>query len=114
MNASSRARILLIEDEAKTAPAVLNLGQQLFFDPRLTVDSNMSCASCHQPALYGTDALPTGRTDWLPLAKFRPPIWCGPSSRVSGSQGPGLHDRGRLKREMALSPAGAPQILNNS
>jgi hypothetical protein len=37
----------------------VNLGQQLFFDPRLTVDSNMSCASCHQPALYGTDALPT-------------------------------------------------------
>jgi cytochrome c peroxidase len=37
----------------------VNLGQQLFFDPRLTVDSNMSCASCHQPVLYGTDALPT-------------------------------------------------------
>src|SRR5258708_3916228 len=37
----------------------VKLGQQLFFDPRLTVDSNMSCASCHQPALYGTDALPT-------------------------------------------------------
>lgn len=37
----------------------VDLGQQLFFDPRLTVDSNMSCASCHQPALYGTDALPT-------------------------------------------------------
>src|SRR5260221_2822147 len=36
----------------------VKLGQQLFFDPRLTVDSNMSCASCHQPALYGTDALP--------------------------------------------------------
>jgi cytochrome c peroxidase len=37
----------------------VDLGQQLFFDPRLTVDGNMSCASCHQPALYGTDALPT-------------------------------------------------------
>jgi len=37
----------------------VSLGQQLFFDPRLTADSNMSCASCHQPALYGTDALPT-------------------------------------------------------
>jgi cytochrome c peroxidase len=36
-----------------------NLGRQLFFDPRLTVDGNMSCASCHQPAFYGTDALPT-------------------------------------------------------
>src|SRR5258708_15864639 len=37
----------------------VTLGQQLFFDPRLTVDSNMSCASCHQPALYWTDAVPT-------------------------------------------------------
>src|SRR5258708_33170755 len=37
----------------------VDLGRMLFFDPRLTVDSNMSCASCHQPALYGTDALPT-------------------------------------------------------
>jgi cytochrome c peroxidase len=36
----------------------VDLGRQLFFDPRLTVDGNLSCASCHQPALYGTDALP--------------------------------------------------------
>ena len=36
-----------------------DLGRRLFFDPRLTVDGSMSCASCHQPALYGTDALPT-------------------------------------------------------
>jgi cytochrome c peroxidase len=37
----------------------VELGRMLFFDPRMTVDGNMSCASCHQPALYGTDALPT-------------------------------------------------------
>jgi cytochrome c peroxidase len=37
----------------------VDLGRMLFFDPRLTVNGNMSCASCHQPALYGTDALPT-------------------------------------------------------
>jgi cytochrome c peroxidase len=37
----------------------VDLGRQLFFDPRLTIDGNMSCASCHQPALYGTDALST-------------------------------------------------------
>jgi cytochrome c peroxidase len=36
----------------------VQLGRMLFFDPRLTVDGNMSCASCHQPAFYGTDALP--------------------------------------------------------
>ena len=36
----------------------VDLGRMLFFDSRLTVDGNLSCASCHQPALYGTDALP--------------------------------------------------------
>jgi cytochrome c peroxidase len=36
-----------------------DLGHKLFFDARLTVDGNMSCASCHQPSFYGTDALPT-------------------------------------------------------
>jgi len=36
----------------------VELGRALFFDPRLTVDANMSCSSCHQPAFYGTDALP--------------------------------------------------------
>jgi cytochrome c peroxidase len=30
----------------------------LFFDPRLTIEGNVSCATCHQPALYGTDGLP--------------------------------------------------------
>jgi cytochrome c peroxidase len=35
------------------------LGRLLFFDPRITVDGNVSCATCHQPALYGTDGLST-------------------------------------------------------
>lgn len=34
------------------------LGRQLFFDPRLSLDGTVSCATCHRPALYGTDALP--------------------------------------------------------
>src|SRR5437868_13507794 len=47
------------------APGVISilrrqLGRLLFFDPRLTIDSNISCSSCHQPAFYGTDALPKG------------------------------------------------------
>jgi len=34
------------------------LGRALFFDPRLSLDGTVSCARCHQPSLYGTDALP--------------------------------------------------------
>jgi len=44
---------------APTTRERVMLGRMLFFDPRLTADSNVSCATCHQPALYGTDARPT-------------------------------------------------------
>jgi cytochrome c peroxidase len=51
--------------EFPITPERVELGRALFFDPRLTIDANMSCSSCHQPAFYGTDALskPTGVTD---------------------------------------------------
>jgi len=35
----------------------ITLGRLLFFDPRFTVDGNVSCATCHLPALYGADGL---------------------------------------------------------
>lgn len=35
------------------------LGRLLFFEPRMTVDGTLSCATCHQPSLYGTDARAT-------------------------------------------------------
>ncbi|HMA71983.1 MAG TPA: cytochrome c peroxidase [Xanthobacteraceae bacterium] len=37
--------------------ALVELGRTLFFDPRASVDGTTSCARCHQPALYGADAL---------------------------------------------------------
>src|SRR5262249_11023860 len=39
--------------------ARVELGRLLFFDTRVSADGTVSCARCHQPALYGTDALPT-------------------------------------------------------
>ncbi|CAL1241411.1 cytochrome-c peroxidase [Candidatus Methylocalor cossyra] len=41
-----------------TLPARVALGRKLFFDPRLSLDGTVSCATCHRPGLYGTDALP--------------------------------------------------------
>ena len=46
-------------EEFPTPEDRVQLGRMLFFDPRMTVDGNMSCSTCHQPAFYGTDALPT-------------------------------------------------------
>ncbi len=36
------------------------LGRQLFFDPRLSKDNNLSCATCHHPGMGWEDGQPTG------------------------------------------------------
>jgi len=41
--------------------ARIDLGRALFFDSRISVDGSLSCASCHQPAHYGTDGLAKSR-----------------------------------------------------
>jgi len=37
------------------------LGKDLFFDPRLSGDGNMSCATCHSPLFGWSDGLPTAK-----------------------------------------------------
>ncbi len=46
-------------DNLPTAERV-ELGKALFFDPRLSGSNWISCATCHNPALGWSDALPTG------------------------------------------------------
>ena len=38
-----------------TAPEVLALGRRLFFDPLLSLDRTLACASCHRPELAFAD-----------------------------------------------------------
>jgi cytochrome c peroxidase len=47
-------------DNAPT-PDRVELGKKLFFDPRISGDGNMSCATCHNPALGWSDGLPTAK-----------------------------------------------------
>jgi len=47
-------------DNAPNAARVA-LGQTLFFDPRLSGDGNMSCATCHNPGLGWSDGQGTAR-----------------------------------------------------
>lgn len=42
-----------------TSPAKVELGQMLYFDPRLSQSHNISCNTCHQIGLGGGDGLPT-------------------------------------------------------
>lgn len=42
-------------------PAKVELGKQLFFDPRLSGDNKMSCATCHLPSKAFGDGLRRGK-----------------------------------------------------
>src|SRR5580704_19590792 len=55
------------------SPARVELGLNLFFDPRLSANGKVSCATCHPPehAFAGGDPLPRGVTG-TPLRR-RPP-----------------------------------------
>lgn len=46
------------EDDPQS-PQKIALGEKLFFDPRLSVDSTVACASCHDPARAFTDGKAT-------------------------------------------------------
>src|SRR5262249_41472088 len=43
---------------ASFRPARVALGQKLFFDPRLSGDGTVACATCHDPARAFTDGRP--------------------------------------------------------
>lgn len=59
-----------------TTPEKVHLGNQLFFDPRLSVDGSRSCYSCHQneDGTGGHDPLAIGAGN-KPLTRHSPTLW---------------------------------------
>lgn len=58
------------------SPRQIDLGRLLFFDPLLSVNRDMSCASCHDPEKGFADGL--GRSigaDGKPLPRSAPTLW---------------------------------------
>lgn len=51
----------LIPGDDPLTPAKVELGRQLFFDPRLSRDGTVACATCHDPAKGWADGRPVGR-----------------------------------------------------
>jgi len=49
----------VIPSASPLTPAVVALGEKLFFDSRLSGDGTVACASCHDPARAFTDGRPT-------------------------------------------------------
>ncbi len=78
------ARIIYPSDNRTTA-AGLAVGRRLFFDPILSVDSTISCSSCHEPALAFTD----GRA-----------ISSGIRGRVGQRNSPSLTNVGYLHKQL--------------
>lgn len=57
-------------------PTKIALGRQLFFDPRLSADGTMSCATCHLPEKGLADGRPRGiGHKGKPLARNTPGLW---------------------------------------
>ena len=48
----------VIPPSSPLTPAVVALGEKLFFDARLSGDGTVSCATCHDPARAFTDGRP--------------------------------------------------------
>ena len=44
--------------ERRLTPERVELGRLLFFENRVSTDGHVSCAACHLPSYYGTDAMP--------------------------------------------------------
>ena len=94
------------------SPQQIDLGRYLFFDPILSADNTMSCASCHHPDLGFADGRPRSRgVDGTEVKRAAPSLWNvaflgsffwdgRASSLEEQVQGP-LYDAG----EMGSSPA---------
>jgi cytochrome c peroxidase len=90
------------------SPEKIALGKQLFFDPRLSGENNMSCASCHLPqkALADGKAVAQGHRGKA-LSRNTPSLWNVGFSSL-------LHWDGRAKNleEQALLPIQSRDEMN--
>jgi len=60
----------------ETSPDKAELGRMLFFDPILSKNQDMSCATCHNPSLGFSDGLPTAQgSDSNPLPRNTLSLW---------------------------------------
>ena len=88
-------------------PRMIELGRMLFFDNRLSLDNNMSCATCHEPKTGWSDGLATARgLRGKQLARNTPTV-------INVDQRLPLFWDGRAKtaEEQAMMPIGNPDEM---
>lgn len=94
-------------DNAMT-PERVELGRMLFFDPRLSGSSWISCATCHNPALGWSDGLPTAIGNGMKaLQRHTPTILNAAYNKRQMWDG-----RFATLEEQALGPIGSEDEMN--
>ena len=87
---------------------VVELGRTLFFDPRLSANGEISCATCHDPEFAWTDGRAVGQAiDGTDLDRATPTIFNRALSTAQFWDG-----RSRSVEAQALSPIGSPREMN--
>jgi cytochrome c peroxidase len=101
-------QVALAPEVNPTTPEKTALGKQLFFDPRLSGDNSMSCASCHLPEKALADGLTKGKgRDGKPLARNTPSLLnVGFYSRYFWD------GRAKSLEEQALAPLTSPEEMH--
>ena len=75
LNKTDVGFFLLLDKAGAAPPDEVALGRQLFFDPRLSSNKTMSCATCHNPSLAWRDGLPRARgLNGVELARRTPTL----------------------------------------
>lgn len=101
---------LAVPHDNALTPARIELGQKLFFDPRLSGSQWISCASCHNPGLGWSDGLPTAIGDGMKtLPRATPTIVNAAFNKIQMWDG-----RARTLEEQALGPIVADGEMRQS
>ncbi len=102
---------LLLDKQPPDSADMVELGRKLFFDPRLSSNKTMSCASCHNPSLAWRDGLPRARgINGIELARRTPSLlnvhneqhrffWDGRASTLEGATLTALQSRLEMNRD---------------
>jgi len=86
------------------------LGKMLFFDPRLSGDGKMSCATCHNPQYGWSDGFPTGRGHKnMVLGRATPTVINVGFNKILMWDG-----REATLEEQAMGPILNPEEMNNT
>jgi cytochrome c peroxidase len=113
MNKVDVGFFLLLDKKPKDSGDEVELGRKLFFDPRLSSNKTMSCASCHNPSLAWRDGLPRARgINGMELARRTPSLlnihneqhrffWDGRASTIEEATLTALQSRLEMNRDPA-------------